>query len=286
MMRILSPGVLTTVQDLGRYGHGLLGVSPSGAADPLSLRIANRVAGNPDNAAALEMTLAGATIAFDAPALVALAGAAMGRCYEPLEMRAGDVLRLGGTPSGARCYLAVAGGIDVPLVLGSASTHLLSGMGGYHGRALHKGDVLLIGARRGGPQRVRPDVLAQLAPRRTLRITGAPLPGAWRVSSDSNRMGIRLQGDAALPATTAHMITEGVPLGAIQTPPGGQPIILFVEQQTTGGYPRIASVIAADVPSLGQLRPRDEVRFEAVSFEAARAALFRQEQLLSELFET
>jgi biotin-dependent carboxylase-like uncharacterized protein len=204
--------------------------------------------------------------------------------------------------------------------LGSASTHLLSGLGGHEGRALRKGDVLKIGASEGPfrRKRVASKALQQLAPRKTLRVTPGPQSawfpdaaqkvfygGAYRVSEETNRMGLRLEGpplpegphadasgkargDASGKArggasgkVRGEMISEGVSLGAIQIAAAGLPIILFVEQQTTGGYAKIANVISADFHSLGQLRPRDEIRFELVSFEAARKLLIKQEKLLA-----
>ena len=189
---------------------------------------------------------------------------------------------------GARCYLCVRGGIDVPPVLGSRSTHLLTGMGGHCGRALRRGDVLPIGGeaiRRPRAGRVEPPALAPV-----LRVTPgaqadwfpAGLEGEYEVTEEADRMGLRLRGPA-LPQPMREMITEGVPLGAVQVPPGGQPIILFVEHQTTGGYPKIANVISADLRAVGQLRPRDRVRFEQVTLDRALALLREQEEWLYRL---
>ena len=300
---VQAPGLLTTVQDLGREGFGPSGVSPSGAADALSLRLGNRLVGNPEGAAGLEMTLLGGDFLFQQGAAIALTGSDFGATldgapvqrYESLEIQPGQALKFGSTKSGARCYLSVRGGIDVPLLLGSASTHLLSSLGGFQGRALRKGDVLNVGAATGSHCRRTLSVkaLAELAPRKILRVTAGPqteafasavleafYSGVYGVSEESNRMGIRLHGTSVAQASGGDMITEGVSLGAVQIPSGGQPIILFVEQQTTGGYPKIANVISADLPSLGQLRPRDEIRFDLVSAESARELLLRQEQLL------
>ena len=283
-MRVVEPGLFTTVQDLGREGFGPMGVSASGAADPLSLRIGNRLVGNPESAAALEMTLLGGTFEFTEAATVVLAGSDFGvECWRPIDLKPGQILKLGPTRSGARCYLCVRGGFEVPMFLGSASTHILSGLGGFEGRALKKGDVLRIGtafASSAMPQRI-PEA------RKVLRVTRGPQAdwffaslgdGVYRVTEEANRMGLRLEGPPI--ASEGEMITEGVSLGAIQITPSGQPIILFVDQQTTGGYPKIANVIAADLPSVGQLRPRDEIRFEEVSVETAVALLREQEDAL------
>lgn len=304
LIQVLAPGLLTTVQDLGREGFGPMGVSPSGAADAVALRIGNRLAGNAEGAASLEMTLLGGAFVFPRGAVLALTGSDFGASLDEmpvapwasLEARPGQTLRLGPTRSGARCYLCAGGGIEVNAFLGSASTHLLSGLGGHEGRALRKGDVLKIGASK-GPFRKRvvsTRVLEWLAPRKVLRVTPGPQGGwfpkelqelfytsAYRVAEESNRMGLRLEGAAIPEGAHGEMITEGVSLGAVQITAAGLPIILFVEQQTTGGYAKIANVISADFHSLGQLRPRDEIRFERVDWKRARALLMEQEKLLA-----
>lgn len=314
-LEVLRPGLFTTVQDLGREGYGRLGVPPAGAADPLALRLANLLAGNPEGAAGIEMTLVGGVFRFEGAAVAALGGADLAPAldgeprpaWEAFEARAGQTLACGVSRSGARAYLAVRGGVAVPRLLGSASTHALSGMGGLEGRALRAGDRLPIGDPEGGGHgepprrpagagrlpRLDPGAIERLAPRRTLRVTPGPQaerfpPEAravvygtvYRVSEESDRMGLRLLGAPIGPPSTGRMVTEGVPLGAVQVPPDGGPIILFVDRRTTGGYPVIASVISADLWRVGQLRPRDEVRFEPVSVEAARALLLEQEAWL------
>ena len=180
--------------------------------------------------------------------------------------------------------------------LGSASTHILSGLGGLDGRALKKGDVLRTGPAHGSFRRqtVAPAALEVLAPRKILRVTKGPQSDwfsdatraafydcTYRVTEESNRMGLRLEGTPVDGQVSGHMISEGVSLGAIQVPAGGQPIILFVEQQTAGGYPKVANIITADLPSVGQLRPRDEIRFELVDLETAWSLLRRQEEILA-----
>ena len=318
VIQVQEPGLFTTVQDLGREGFGPLGVSASGAADAISLRIGNRLVGNAEKAAGLEMTLVGGTFLLPEGAVAALTGSDFGATLDgqpvgllkAFEAKAGQTLRLGPTRSGARCYLCVQGGIEVELFLGSASTHILSGLGGLEGRALRKGDILKIGAASGSirKRRLSARAVKELAPRKVLRVTAGPqsdwfaessqkifYASTYRVAEESNRMGIRLEGAAIRAASggvwlqetgknarpTGEMISEGVALGAIQVPEGGLPIILFVEQQTTGGYPKIANVISTDFHSLGQLRPRDEIRFERVEWEAARALLREQEELMA-----
>lgn len=299
-----SPGLLTTVQDLGRPGFGPLGVSPSGAADPVALRLGNLLVGNEPNEAGLEMTLLGGTFVFPEGAVIALTGADFGAMIDgrPVEMwtpqtiSSGAKLVLGPTRNFARSYLAIAGGVQVAPFLGSASTHLLSGLGGYDGRALRKGDVLKLGksAKNISGQRISPSVLLTLRPRKVLRVTDGPqihcfseeakqvfFHSAFQVSEASDRTGLCLEGPSLGAEGPGEMITEGVPLGAIQVTPSGQPIILFVEQQTTGGYPKIANVIGVDLHRLGQLRPRAEVRFERTSLAVARSLWIEQERLLN-----
>jgi antagonist of KipI len=310
-LEVLAPGMLTTVQDLGREGFGPLGISPSGAADALSLRIGNLLAGNPQGAAALEMTLLGGTFRFPDGCVFSLAGsdfgatldAAPAKLWQSVRAQPGQILQLGPTRSGARCYLCVRGGIQVEKFLGSASTHLLSGVGGFEGRALRKGDVLRIESAGAdsidalfAPKTLPPALLEHVSPRKTLRVTAGPqsewflelsrrafYENAYRLTEESDRLGIRLAGAPVPCPRGGDMITEGVSLGAIQVPPDGQPIIVFVEQQTTGGYPKIANVISADLHTVGQLRPRDEIRFELVSMETAHSLLHEQEQIVTSL---
>ena len=316
VIEVLAPGLLTSVQDFGREGFGPMGVSPSGAADAIALRIGNRIVGNTESAAALEMTLLGGTFRFPEGALAALTGSDFGAALDgadvppwtSFEVKPGQTLRLGPTRSGARCYLCMQGGIAVTPFLRSASTHLLSGLGGYEGRALRKGDVLRMGDSH-GPRRtghssrtrstnrskkVTPKIQERLAPRKILRVTAGPQSGwfsqaaekalyggTYRVSEEANRVGLRLHGPPLPEGAHGAMISEGVSLGAVQIAAGGMPIILFVEQQTTGGYAKMANVISADLSSVGQLRPRDEIRFERVTFETARNLLLEQETLLA-----
>ena len=251
------------------------------------------------------MTLLGGKFVFPEGGIVAFTGSDFGPTIDsaatPMwtacEVRPGQTLRTGPTRSGARCYLCIAGGIYVKPLLGSASTHILTGLGGFEGRPLKKGDVLKIGeAPRSAPRIISPDSLAVFSPRKILRATIGPqtewfspasvrtfFESAYTVTEESNRMGLRLDGAALETPHSGQMTSEGVSLGAIQMPAGGKPIILFVEQQTTGGYPKIANIISADMSSVGQLRPRDEIRFEFVTPETARALIISLNQRLSAL---
>ena len=307
-LRVVAPGFLTTVQDLGRPGHAAAGVSASGAADPLALRIGNRLVGNRDDAPGLEMTLLGGSFRFEDDGVFALAGADSGARvgdravapWTPCPARAGDTLVCGAMLGGARSYLCVRGGMAVPLVFASASTHLQTGLGGFEGRPLRAGDRLLVGSPDKGEafdRAVDPSNLPGYRAGEPFRVTEGPQASwfapeaqavfhgtSWRVAESSDRMGIRLSGPSIQLAKPRELATEGVLSGAIQIPPGGLPIVLFVEHQTTGGYPKLANVIAADLARLGRLRPRDAVRFEPICLADARARLRAQEEALDALF--
>ena len=305
-IKVLHPGFLTTLQDLGRFHYAHLGISASGAADALSLRIGNLLVGNSENAAAIEMTLVGGTFEFESDHLIAVTGSDFEPTVggEPISrwrsilVKAGNQIKFGATRSGARCYLSVQGGIQSLPTFGSVSTHLVTGLGGLEGRALKKEDSLQCNPT--GPRalpvmkQLPQHIIALLEDRTTLRVTPGPqadffsseahsvfASSSYTLSEDSNRMGLRLIGASLTRTIQNEMLTEGVSLGSIQIPPSGQPIILFVEHQTTGGYPKIANVISADFHRLGQLRPRDMIHFEPVSFKEAHRFLQQQEKLIS-----
>jgi biotin-dependent carboxylase-like uncharacterized protein len=315
---ILDGGLLTTVQDGGRRNWLHIGVPESGAMDPWSHAVANLLAGNDPASAVLELTLVGPTFAAVRPVTIALAGAdlgarvrggrllAVGRSHH---LDTGDVVEIGGAvpPStvgptfGARGYLAVRGGIDVPIVLGSRSTCLAAAFGGFAGRGLRAGDSVAIGVP-GGPSRVdvawpqlEADPAAAVAAA-VLRVLATSRPGLdalvrrrWRVAPAANRVGVRLEpapddeptgrdaGDERehepLTSLGGEVVTHGVPWGAVQLPPDCRPIILGADHQTTGGYAVVGVVISADLPILGQLRPGAPVRLVATDPATARAAL-------------
>jgi antagonist of KipI len=306
-IRVIQPGLLTTVQDLGRYGYSHLGISPGGAGDQLAMRIANLLVGNPENAATLEMTLTGATLEFDGASVVALTG---GECdcriagksmpmWQAVRVPARQVLTCGRLKTGARLYLAVQGGWDARPIMGSASTSLAGHFGGIEGRGLRQGDLLNV--REGSNSRgrtLKPGAIDTLYSRGPIRVThGAQhdwfdpeafdtlLCSSYTVSEESNRSGLRLQGEPIPSRVGTQLLTEGVSLGAIQVPQNGQPIILFVDQQTTGGYPKIANVISADMHRVGQLRPRGLVRFAEVTIPEAVRLLREQEEWLKHIFQ-
>jgi KipI family sensor histidine kinase inhibitor len=302
-IRVIEPGFQTTVQDLGRPGHAHVGVSASGACDGLSLRIGNWLVGNSEDAPGLEMTLSGGTFAFSGAGVIALSGSDFDPVIDgyrvplwaAIEVKQGQTLVCSATRSGARCYFSARGGIALEPVLGSRSTHLTTGLGGFAGRALRKGDTLAVGSADPAPttRRFPREVAAKLLHRAELRVTRGPqwewfgekaweafLEAPFTVSEDSSRMGLRLRGTPLPAERQGSMLTEGVSLGSLQVPPDGQPILSFVEHQTTGGYPQVACVIAADLHRVGQLRPRDEVRFKEVSLAEADEALRERKALL------
>jgi biotin-dependent carboxylase-like uncharacterized protein len=295
------PGLLTTVQDDGRWGLQHLGVSVSGWMDGWSARLANRLAGNPDDAAVLEVTWIGPVLRMRAPATVAVAGAAFDvvvgdealRVPFVRAVRAGTTIAFGNRHGGSRAYVAFGGGMAVPPVLGSRATDVRAGLGGVEGRRLRAGDVLPLGEPRGeAPKRHGewPD-LSWLWRRRLRVLPGpdawnpaeaiAPLEAtAWSVASASDRTGYRLEGGAPLPRTGGERPSQPAVMGAIQAPPGGLPLLLMADRQTTGGYAIVAVVAAADLPVAGQLGPGDTCRFAACSWDEAEAAARARERAL------
>lgn len=284
-LEVLTSGVQTTVQDMGRPGFGQMGVAPGGAADHLALVAGNRMLGNDDGAAALEMTLTGSSIRFLKPARIALTGADLDGVLQGMRIPAGAVRTVGAgdelvfgaaaAEAGARAYLCVAGGIDVPVRMGSRSTDLNARFGGHEGRSLRPGDRLQVGSVRDVQPRTA--VAVHASRRMELRVVAGPqrdrfddlawfrlLGEAFTVSSSSNRMGLRLDGPKLTPQGGADIVSEGMVTGAIQVTGEGQPIVMLPARATIGGYPKIAVVVAADLDALGQLRPGDQVRFRAV----------------------
>ena len=304
ILEILSPGILTSVQDLGRYGYGRYGVAPSGALDSFALRIANLLAGNRSDQACLEIMLLGPAIRALEDIVVAVTGGNLQprRDKQPIAMwrsqilKKGDILSFSSPLSGFRAYVAVAGGISVPLVMGSRSTNLSSGFGGFQGRALEKNDILTSENR---SQHVKTDTRVFNAawipvyPNNwSLRAIWGPqddhfpdesrrslLDATYKMTTDSDRTGIRLQGPVIRhkPDIQTSIISEGVIAGSVQIPGDGKPIIILGET-VTGGYRKIATVISADLPLLGQIKPGDSVRFTVVSLEEARRALIGVEE--------
>ncbi|RLC64375.1 MAG: KipI antagonist [Chloroflexota bacterium] len=309
-LEVLEPGLLTTVQDLGRYGYERYGVPVSGAMDQFALRAANLLVGNPPHAAALEITLAGPTLRATDKCLIAVTGADLSLRVNDWEMppwmaifvRQGWTITFGDRKSGCRAYLAVAGGIDVMPIMGSRSTYLSGGFGGVEGRALRQGDVIPVGvvpfhlperAGRSFPSNLVPDysdapeIHVVLGPQDdyfTDEGMATFLSGEYQVGPTSDRMGYRLQGPEIAHKGRADIISDGIPLGAVQVPANRQPIVMMADRQTTGGYPKIATVISADIPLLAQCLPgQSTVRFEAIGVEEAQSRYRRMMKALEEV---
>lgn len=298
-MTILRAGGLTTVQDLGRPGHRAAGVPVSGAADTLALRLANLLVGNPENAAALECALVGPELVFSEPATIAVGGASFAGlpAWRPVHVAANEKLDLGACQGGCRGYVAIAGGIAVEPVQGSRSTYLRAGFGGWQGRALRAGDKLPLGRPRPGRLdhwSVSPRMLPVYTSSPRLRVVrGAQaeeFAGDWRdaefkVTPQFDRMGLRLAGPTVMRANERELLSAAVAPGTVQVPPDGQPIILLADAQTIGGYPRLAHVIAVDLPLAAQLQAGDTVRFQEVGLEEAHRLWLAQERDLGILAE-
>ena len=303
---MVKPGWCTTVQDLGRHGYQHYGVSVSGAMDRLGLVIANRLVNNPDVAAALEITIVGPELLFEDAAVLAITGADLSPAIDghsvpiwtTVAIQAGSRLTFGRRRTGARSYLAVAGALDVALLWGSRSTHISSCTGGFNGRALLADDLLRVSVDR----RERPHIGAMLAPGNrpvyvdspTLRVISGPQHAnaaalsfltatPYRLTSQSNRMGYRLEGYRLHQDPTPSRLSDGTAMGALQIPPDGSPILLMADRPTTGGYPKIATVISADLPQAAQLQPGDTVTFRTTTLGEAESALMNQWRHINEI---
>ena len=300
MIHVLQPGLFTTVQDVGRWGYQRFGIPVAGPMDRVAHRLANLIVGNRPSCATLEVTLAGPRLEFQCDLLFAVSGADFELFLDGARVsmstahatRRGQRLAFGRRRCGARAYIAFAGGIDVPRVLGSRATHVASRMGGFHGRALAAGDVLAVGD--GIARRVRPGERRALAAGAADRVRVLPGPdddrfgaagaallasGDYRVGAASDRMGYRLEG-RALEQAGPELLSCAVPAGAVQVPPSGEPIILMADRPTSGGYPRIGTVVTADIPAVAQLAPADRIAFEMCGPETAMKALIAQERAL------
>ena len=318
-IKVEQPGLLTTVQDTGRFGKYDIGMPPSGAMDVYSYQIGNYLVGNEEGAAGLEITYWGPALEFTEDAVIAITGAEMppkindeaAATWEALKVEAGDVLSFDYLKSGARSYLAVAGGVDVPTFLGSRSTYTLIGLGGHEGRALQEGDELKIGEARNGadgwagmaldegqiptyPTETELRVIIGLA---SYRITEEGmeefLNTEWTVTPDADRVGYRYTGGqlefvereqpAGAGAEQANVVDFGYPVGSIQVPGGVEPIILMNDAVTGGGYATIGTVISVDRDKLAQTKTNDKTRFRSVDLEEALEARKQRWQKMEEI---
>ncbi len=307
-LHVLAGGLQTTVQDLGRFGHRHLGVGTAGMLDTHSLRVGNLLVGNPEHAAGLEIALQGPRLRFRDAARIAITGAPVDARvddialpgWRPVDLPAGAELVFGPCRGGARACLAIAGGVQVAPVLGSASTDLRGGFGGAGGRCLAAGDLLALGEASVAPVSApaiatwwidhrpdldfeRPPSIRVLPGHDAVEATTTLFSSPWRATAQSNRQGLRLQGSPLRPVDAADRLSEPVAPGTVQLPPDGQPIVLLGEAQTIGGYPRIGHVIGADLPRLAQLRPGDLVHFEPVDAATAHALACAQRQRLARI---
>jgi biotin-dependent carboxylase-like uncharacterized protein len=312
---VIKPGLLSSFQDLGRHGYQHLGVPVGGAMDARAHRLANMLVGNDTDCATLEVTLSGPTLQFDQPACIAITGALLqpalnGRPVpnsRPLVVRPGDVLTFGQRQQGLRAYIAWHGGIELDYALESCSTYLRGKMGGYHGRALQKGDTLVLLK---NLQNAHLDALAKALwdqkiylpaaltpqPRTTVRaMRGAHTPlftdtslndffsRTYRIGAQSERMGYRLDGPALALREPAQLLSEATSFGTVQVPADGQPIVLMADRQSTGGYPKIAHVASADLPLIAQSMPGDELSFTEISLDQAQELDAQREQAFAQL---
>jgi len=301
IFRVLKPGLQTTVQDLGRYGYQQFGISPSGAMDPYSMQVANILVGNSASEAVFEVSFIGPVLESLCDMTVAICGGDFSPKVDDSEvplwksflLKKGQILSVGPSKYGARAYIAVSGGIDVPVVLGSKATFLNGGFGGYEGRSLKKEDFLS-----GNPYLKKPlkSLKPSLIPNYHHHINVRFIPGPHRnrfseeslkqfcteeyvITPQSNRMGYQLKGPKLHHISGSDIISDPIPLGGIQVPANGQPIILMAERQSTGGYTRIGTVISVDIPMLAQAAPDTVVQFLPVSIEEAQR-LYLENQIL------
>jgi antagonist of KipI len=317
-IRILHPGFLTSIQDLGRYGYQKYGVIVSGAMDSFAHRVANIIIGNSENTPALEMTIKGATIEFCEDTLFSICGGELSPeiygepvpSWRPILARKGTRLHFGRCQKGCRAYLAIAGGFDIPLALGSYSTYLRAEIGGYMGRALKKGDIL----RYRKPSELSGKIIASLQEfgksqwgvASSLLINYQDMNHVrfihgkefhlfteesqmmleneeFSVSSKSDRMGYSLEGPKLILSLPAEMISEAVTIGTVQVPPDGNPIVLLADRQTIGGYPKIAQIVQVDLPILAQAKPGDKIRFKKISLNEAQKLFLHREKAINHL---
>lgn len=318
-VKVLNPGLLTTIQDLGRYGSQKYGVIVSGAMDSYSLRIANLLVGNEESEGALEITLFGTSLQFEEDMLIAITGGDLlatidgenAPLWRPLLVKTGEILQFKSAVIGARAYVSFAGGIAISEVMGSKSTYLSAAIGGFQGRPLQKNDSFQCGemnkinhsflhkvnAVNGHlTWSVNYNLLINLHQSQVIRVLKGTefdrfdqkskktfFSDPYILTTQADRMGARLKGSPLLLDEEFELLSEGVTYGTIQVPSNGQPIILMADRQTTGGYPKIGQVISADLSSLAQLRPGAEIHFVETPLEDAVNELIKKEQIINEI---
>ena len=300
-IRVLKAGMLTTVQDLGRTGYQSQGFSVAGVMDVRSFKIANLLLDNPENEAVLEFTLIGPTLQFTSETIIAITGGDFTPTvngepvpmYEAVYVNRGDILKFGSARTGSRGYIAFSSYLDIPVVMGSRCTNLKSKIGGFKGRKLKDEDYIGFRMKRRYlpyflSRKLKPDDFS--AESETLRVVLGPqddmfskqgidtfLSQEYTVTSDFDRMGCRLEGPFIAAKDTVDMISDGIAYGSVQVPSHGKPIILLADHQTTGGYPKIATVASVDIPKLVQRKTDHRIRFTAISVQEAQK-LYREEE--------
>jgi len=307
LCKVINPGFLTTVQDLGRRGFQRYGVPVSGAMDTYAFVAANLLVGNRPEDACLEITLLGPRLEFLNESHIAIAGAIFlpsinaetANCWQTLQVNKGDVLSFGSPQGGCRAYLAVSGGIDVPLVLGSRSTYARGGFGGFQGRQLKVGDVIEVHKPKIFPKSVfltPQEFVPSYSNKWMIEVVLGPqsncfteqgidtfLSNIYTVTAESDRMGYRLDGSKVEQKDSFEMVSDAIPIGAVQVSPNGKPIIVMRDAQTTGGYPKIAIVTTSDVSRLGQAKPNDKIQFSKISPNKARTKLLEYMRKLRDM---
>lgn len=305
MIHIEKPGMLTTIQDIGRHGFQQYGVIVSGAMDTLALQTANILVGNAQDEAVLEVTMGGLRFKTDDDCVMAMTGAAIqgtinGRdplqSYRPVALKAGDTVQLGPLLSGCRNYIAFGGGIDVPAIMNSKSTYLRAGIGGYKGRALKKGDALTVYKHTAQQVKWQAEPPHYAKKNWTVHVTAGPewaqftadsqqqfLTTRYDITAAADRMGYRLKGPPLQRVSAEELLSDAVLFGTIQVSNDAQPTVLLADRQTTGGYPRIAQVIASDLHVFAQMKPGDSIQFECVTLTEGYALLNEQTQYLRKL---
>lgn len=305
VLEVVKPGMLTTIQDLGRSGYQQYGIVVSGSMDKYAMRMANLLTGNEGNAAVLEITLTGPVFTILEDCKIAITGAnlspsANGKpipLWTEIDLTKGTVLEFGPIIDGCRTYLAIDGGFEAPLLMGSRSTYLRAAIGGYEGRRLQKGDVLYTydspqETKKGYRKSLHSELIPKYSNEIKLRIIKGPqwdaftqdsqekfLASTYEVSAHSDRMGYRLQGERLETNIRQEQITDPIPNGAIQIPSNGEPILLLADRQTTGGYPKIGVVVSVDLFKIAQGKPGDRISFEAIEIEESHRLLAEQESI-------
>ena len=307
-IKFANGGFITTIQDMGRTGYQEFGVPAAGVMDTMAFRKANILVGNDENEAALEITLMGPMFTFTSDNIIAVTGGNLGAklngkdipMYQAVLAKKGDTMSFMGIKSGSRAYVAFAGGLDVPVVMGSKSTHLKSNLGGFEGRKLGPGDEIEFTA----PKTALPNMSKRTVPADdyskascTLRVILGPqddcfteagiktfLSSTYTLTNEADRMGLRFEGEKIEHKNGGDIITDGISFGAVQVPSHGQPIVMMADHQTTGGYTKIAGIISADLPKAAQLKPGCKVNFQQVSVEEAQDIYVKELEELNCLF--